>query len=360
MTRTLWRAGSTAWALVGIAVALAVVGYAASLLSLLVVPVILALFPATLLVPVASWLKRRGVPAALAAIATLLAGILLIVGIFAGIAPVVAAQMPELTTAAGEGVGRLQQTLDEQFGIQVGGFSDVMERAREEIPEAGEVASRAVEATVAAFETLAGVVLLLVALFFYLKDGRRLTDGLLFLFVPKVRPHAGEIADRSWDTLGAYFRGQLLVALFDAVLIGIGLVVLGVPLAVPLAVLVFFGGLFPVVGALATGALAVLVALADGGLTTGLIVLALVLAVQQVESNLLEPIILGRAIHLHPLVVLLSISAGALLLGVLGAFLAVPVAAIVSVIGGYLLEQGRESSDEADEAPAGAVAAGGG
>lgn len=364
-TRRLWRAGRTAWALVGLAVALVILGYVASALSLVVVPVILALFPATLLVPVASWLKGRGAPSAVAAIATLLAGILVIVAVFAGLVPVIAAQAPELATAAAEGVGRLQRTLSEQFGVEVGGLSDLMERAQEQMPEAGELASRALEATIVAFETIAGVLLLLVVLFFYLKDGRRLTDGLLSVFPDNVRPHAAEIADRAWATLGAYFRGQLLVALVDAVLIGIGLVVLGVPLAVPLAVLVFFGGLFPVVGALVTGALAVLVALADGGLTLGLIVLALVLVVQQTESNILEPLILGRAIHLHPLVVLLSISAGAILLGVLGAFLAVPVAAAVSVVGGYIRERSREGGAAdggaaADEAPPGAVPAGGG
>jgi putative heme transporter len=102
----------------------------------------------------------------------------------------------------------------------------------------------------------------------------------------------------------------MLVALVDAVGIGIGLVILGVPLALPLAVLVFFGGLFPIVGAVVTGALAVLVALADQGLTTGLIVLGIVLAVQQLESNVLEPVILGKAIHLHPLVILVSITTG--------------------------------------------------
>jgi putative heme transporter len=166
------------------------------------------------------------------------------------------------------------------------------------------------------------------------------------------RPRLRRAADRSWDTLGSYFRGQLLVALVDAVFIGIGLLILGVPLAVPLAVLIFFGGLFPIVGAVTTGALAVLVALADAGLTTALIVLGLVLLVQQLESNVLEPLILGKAIDLHPIVVLLAITTGAVTLGILGAFLAVPVAAIIGRVAADDDEdegEGRATDQDADE-----------
>lgn len=344
-SRRLWRAGRTGWAFVGLVAALAVVGYVASRLSLLVVPVILALFPATLLVPVTRWLNQRGVPAALAAIGTIVGGILLIVAVFGLLVPVVAAQVPDLVAAAGEGIGNLQETLEQDFGIEIGGISELMQRAREMAPETGEAAGQAMTAAVAAFETFAGVVLLFVVLFFYLKDGRRLTDGLISVTPGHVQPHAAAVADRAWRTLGSYFRGQLLVALVDAILIGIGLVILGVPLALPLAVLIFFGGLFPVVGAVTTGALAVLVALAAEGLSTGLIVLAIVVGVQQVESNVLEPLILGRAIHLHPLVVLLSITAGALLLGILGAFLAVPFAAVVAEAVEYVREQSAQSDD---------------
>lgn len=132
-------------------------------------------------------------------------------------------------------------------------------------------------------------------------------------------------------------------------LIGLALLLLGVPLALPLAVLIFFGGLFPVVGAVVTGALAVLVALADQGLVVGLVMLGIVLAVQQLESNLLEALILGKAIQLHPLVVLLSITAGALLLGILGAFLAVPAAAILATVVDYAREHDSPASRPADD-----------
>jgi predicted PurR-regulated permease PerM len=129
----------------------------------------------------------------------------------------------------------------------------------------------------------------------------------------------------------------------DAVFIGLGIWLLGVPLVIPLAVLVFLGGLFPIVGAFLSGLLAVLVALADGGLGTGLATLAVVIVVQQLEGNVLEPIILSRVIQLHPLMILVSIGTGAILLGVLGAFLAVPIAASIARV----VEHAREQQPQA-------------
>jgi putative heme transporter len=191
-------------------------------------------------------------------------------------------------------------------------------------------------------------------LFFYLKDGRRLRDAIVTTAPRHRQPIVREGLDRSWTTLSSYVQGQLLVAAVDAVFIGVGLLILGVPLALPLAILVLFGGLFPIVGAVATGALAVLVALADGGLTTGLIVLGIVLAVQQIESNVLEPLILGRTIHLHPIVVLTAIAAGASVLGILGAFLAVPVAAITARIVDLVRGRDEDADGQAESASAAA------
>lgn len=158
------------------------------------------------------------------------------------------------------------------------------------------------------------------------------------------------MADDAWDTLGKYFRGQLLVAFVDAVLIGLALVLLGVPLALPLAAIVFFGGLFPIVGAVVTGFLAVLVALSHGGLVLALVVAGIVLAVQQLEGNVLEPLILSHVIDLHPMAIILSITAGAVVLGILGAFLAVPVAAITKrILTHHVGDSARSGSDGSSE-----------
>lgn len=346
----LWLLGRTAWALVGVALVVALLGYLASALALVVVPVILALFPATLLAPVSGWLRRRGLPPALAALVTVAGSVVAFLGILAGVTALVVAQIPELVESATAGLGELEGLLaDDPLGLGIEGFADVLEMAQEQLGEVGDFATQAVGAAVVAFEVVAGLLLMTVVLFFYLKDGRRLRDALVNTAPRDRRPVVATSLDRAWETLSGYFRGQLLVAAVDAVAIGIGLLVLGVPLAVPLAVLVLFGGLFPIIGAVVTGALAVLVALADGGLMTGLIVAGIVLAVQQLEGNVLEPIILARAISLHPLVVLISITAGAVTLGVLGAFLAVPVAAIVARIVDVLRSEQSDQSEPSDQ-----------
>jgi putative heme transporter len=343
----LWRAGRTAWALVGVALAVAVLGLIAGELTLVLVPVVLALFPATLLVPVAGWLKDRGLPDALAGLVSIVAGVALIGAVIGAMVPLVASELPDLADSASEGVAQIEEFLEDgPLGMETDGVEGLLSTAREQLGEVGDYAGQATGAAFAAFEAVAGLLLLFVALFFYLKDGRRLSEGMISVFPRGSRDRARRLATSSWDTLGRYFRGQLLVAFVDAVFIGIGLLVLGVPLALPLAVLIFFGGLFPIVGAVATGALAVLVALADGGLTTALIVLGLVLVVQQLESNVLEPVILGRVIDLHPLVIILAITAGSLTLGILGAFLAVPVAAITA---GIIEDVRGRATDDAPE-----------
>lgn len=341
--------GRTAWALLGIVGVAAVAGYAVTRVPLAVVTVILALFPATALSPLSRWLKRKGWPPALAALAAILAAILVIGGVIGGMVPLVIRGIPALTESASRGLAQLESFLEDGvLGVE-GSLSGLVERARESMPEAGQLAQEGMTAAMAALETAAGVLLVIVFLFFYLKDGPLLFDRLSGLAPRNVRPRIRGVAERTWETLGAYFRGQLLIALTDAVLIGIGLLIVGVPLALPLAVLIFFGGLFPIVGAVTTGALAVLVAFADGGVGTALIVLTIVLVVQQIEGNVLQPLIMSHAIKLHPMVVLLSITVGATLLGVLGAFLAVPVVGTVARAVAYW--RGEDAKSDAEERP---------
>ncbi|MBW3618982.1 MAG: AI-2E family transporter [Actinobacteria bacterium] len=310
------------------------VGYLASRLSLVLVPLVIALFPATLLVPVAVWLKDRGAPEALAAFAAIVLGFTAIAGVVGLMVPLVQDELPGLVASASEGMDELEGFLEDgPLPVQIDGISGLLQRAADQLggEDDGEGGSDAAFGALAsAFEGLAGFVLLLVALFFYLKEGRRLVRGVVAAAPRRLQSRLEVFGARVWDTVGRYFRGQLLVALVDAVFIGLGLALLDVPLAVPLAVLVFFGALFPIVGSVTAGALAVLVALADGGLTTGLLALGLIVLVQQLEGNILQPAILGRIVHLHPLVVLFSLTAGAVLFGILGAFLAVPVAAVIA------------------------------
>jgi putative heme transporter len=344
------RAGRIAWSILGILGVLALSGFILRELALVVVPLVLALFPATLLVPLARRLEEWKLPRSVAAFFTLLGGIAVFGGIAVGALTLVIAEAPEIADSAGEGIEQLEQLVGRVVpDFQFPGADEALRMLREALigpePEADPgaegavstgargnaagLASAAFRITLGAVEVLAGILLTIVILFFYLRNGRSLAEGTTGFLVPDRREQVMALADDAWTTLGAYFRGQLLVALIDAVFIGLALVILGIPVAVPLAVIVFFGGLFPILGAVVTGALAVLVAFADGGLWMGLGVAGVVLLVQQLEGNVLEPLILSRVIDLQPLTVILAITLGAVVLGVLGAFLAVPVAAIV-------------------------------
>jgi predicted PurR-regulated permease PerM len=175
--------------------------------------------------------------------------------------------------------------------------------------------------------------------FFFVKDGPAFLPWLRREAGPEIGGHLTEVFSRSWKTLGDFIRVQAVVSFVDAFFIGLGLVVLGVPLAPALAVLTFFAGFVPIVGALAAGTLAVLVALVSNGPTTALIVLGIIIVVQQLESNVLQPVLQGRSLNLHAAVVLLAVTAGGTLFGIIGAFLAVPVAAVTAAVLRYISEQ---------------------
>ena len=333
----LLRTGRRAWALVGVLLVAAAVFFLLSRVSVVFIALLLALFPAALLAPAASWLEAHRVPRSVAAMALVL-GLLGALGVtFRVIVPLVAAEAPTFVEAAERGLERAERLLsDGALPIEAESVEEVVDRGLAAAGGGGGLAGRGLSVATSLVHFGTGVVVLLIALFFYLRDGRRLWSAITDLVPQRHEQMVDEVGARVWWTLGAYLRGQLVVALFDAVLIGLGLLLIGVPLALPLAVIVFLGGLFPIVGAFVSGLLAVLVAFADAGLGTAALVLALVVVVQQVESNLLEPLILAKVIALHPLLVITVITAGALAFGVLGAFLSVPLAASVARTVDYL------------------------
>ena len=194
---------------------------------------------------------------------------------------------------------------------------------------------------------VAGFVLAVAMLYFILRDGEALWAWILQRFSPEVRPAIDRAGGRAWDVLGGFVRGTAQVATIDAVLIGIGLWLLDVPLAFALAVLVFMGSFVPYVGAFFSGLVAVLVAFADGGWELALAVLALVLLVQFIEGTFLQPMIQSRSVHLHPAVVLLAVTAGGSLFGIAGAYLAVPVTAVVAAVFGSLSSEEQEPDSPA-------------
>jgi putative heme transporter len=319
---------AAAWVLVAVLVRLRVV----------VLPVIIALLITTLLSPGVDLLRRRGVPRLFSAWVVFLGALALVIGIVALLAPQVGTEIDELGR-------RLRQGSEQVLAWLVEGPLDLtreeinryVERAIEAARSNTEVITSGVlTGAVKAAEAVAGLILTLVLVFFLLKDGDVFASWIERQVGPEQRDHVRAIGQRSWATLSSYVRGTAVIALVDAVLIGIALLVIGVPLVVPLMVLTFFAGFFPLVGAVMAGAVAALVALVSGGFLDALLVAGAVTLIQQVEGDVLQPVVLGRAVRLHPVVVLLSLTAGAVLAGIAGAFLAVPVTAVATTIGKYL------------------------
>lgn len=324
-----------------IAVGAALCGWLVGSLWVGIFPVVLALIVATVLWPVTAWLRRHRVPSALAAVMVLLGSLVVFLGVIGAIIPTVVSQAGELADSAAKGLTSLQDWLAQPpFNLDSRTIDDGVSRATQWLQDqAGQIASGALAGASAVGGGLVTLVLVLVLVFFFLKDGPDFLPFVRRTAGERAGDHLTEVCTRAWNTLGGFVRTQAIVALVDAVLIGVGLLILGVPLAFALAVLTFFGAFIPIIGAFAAGALAVLVALVANGPTTALLVLALIVAVQQIEGNVLQPFLQGRSMDLHAGIILLAVTVGSTIFGIVGAFLAVPVAAVGAVVVRYLSEQ---------------------
>jgi putative heme transporter len=326
-------------------------------LYLVSLPVIVALILSTLFVPPARRLERRGFPRLAAASIVVIGGI----GIVAGIIALLTPEFIRQTQALGPTI--TAATNEVMNWLETGPLSwdrDEIDRIARNLMvslegSAGTIAQRVGTLAVAVVEGITALTLAVVLLFFFVKDGAQIVDWLIRRVPAHHRDDVRAAGSRGWVALSGFVRGTAAVALIDAVGIGVGLAIVGVPLVLPLSLLVFFGGFVPVIGAFVTGILAVLVALADLGLTAALIVAGIVLAVQQIESNVLQPTIMRRAVALHPVVILGVLTAGAVLIGIVGAFLAVPVAAVVAAVGNELRlrHEARHLGVEVGPAPLG-------
>ncbi|NMR19465.1 AI-2E family transporter [Cellulomonas fimi] len=308
--------------------AAAAVVFALVQLKLVVIPLLIAAIIAAAVSPVVRFLRERGLPRAVATWAALLVGLGALGVTLWLVGRGIRNEWDELRTSAEEGLDELQAFLTEgPLGITDQQIDAARESATELLSSDG-VQSGALAGATAAAEGVAGILLGVVVLFFLLKDGRQIFEFFLQPFEPEARHRARRIGDRSVAVLGGYVRGTALVALVDALVIGIALVVLGVPLALPLATIVFLGAFVPLIGATIAGVFATVVALVTNGPVTALIVLAVVIAVNQLEGDLLAPVVIGKALSLHPLAILLALTAGTILGGIIGALLAVPLAAV--------------------------------
>jgi predicted PurR-regulated permease PerM len=334
----LQRLAAWSWRLLVILTAAGLVLYLLILLKVIVVPVIVALFLATLLVPMVNWLERRGWRHLTAVLAVFSGAVLLLAAIVAGFVPLIGNELDDLRQRTDEGVRQVQEFIASRpFGLSEEDLTRYLEQARERFTESSSGLTRgAVQGVTLVGELITGLILCLFLTFFFVKDSERFTRWILDFAGARRAAHLREIGRRSATAVSGYLRGQASVGLVDAVFIGIGLLIVGVPLVVPLAFLTFVAAFLPLVGAFVAGALAALVALVTKGFTAALIVIGITVLVQQLEGHLLAPLLLGRAVSLHPVVIILALAAGAILGGIIGAFLAVPIAAVVTAVGTYL------------------------
>ena len=304
-----------------------IVVYALIQLRIAVIPLLLAIIIASAFSPVIMWMRNRGLPPIAAAWITLLGSLIIFGGIITAIVFAVRSQWAELWEKAQTGFDQLLVFVQGlPLPVDLIDFDELRDQLID-FATSAQFGSGALSGVVAVGEFIAGFILFLVILFFFLKDGDRIWVFFLRPFDGVRKARGARVGRTAVVTLGGYIRGTSIVALVDAIGIGIVLVVLQVPLALPLAVIVFITAFIPLVGATLAGILATLVALVANGPIIALVVLIAVIAVNQLEGNFLQPVVMAQSLKLHPLVILLALSAGTILGGIVGAVLSVPIAA---------------------------------
>jgi predicted PurR-regulated permease PerM len=349
------RSGAAiAWRLLVLAAAIGLTAYALAYLRVVVLPVIVALLLSTVLRPPSRWLARHHFSDAAAAGTTLLAALALLATALAMAGAAIARQFSDLADSVEDGVREAGDALTKPpFNLSKADINERIDSATSQLSDSsGALTGGALHGAVLVGEVLTGFVITLLLLFFFLKDGPGLWQWVANTFGGRQRERLDELARRSYSALTGYVRGLVLVGLADATFIGVGLVAIGVPLVAPLMLLTFLAAFVPLIGAFSAGLAAVLIALVAGGVVKALIVLALVIAVQQVEGHVLYPLIMGRTVNVHPIAVILGLATGAVLAGIPGIFISVPIVTVAATALKYLRE-----TPEIAAAPAPAPAA---
>ena len=303
-----------------------------SVISIVVIPLAIALLLSALLSPAVAWLLKTRMPRSLATFLVLICGLAAVAGTLTLVINQFLDGLPELTHQTSEGIRQIQDWAKTgPLHLSDAQVNQAIDNAQNWINNnASSLTSTGIATAATLFEVLTGTLLVLFSTFFFLRDGRKIWRFIVRLFPVNARWSLADAGDASWVTLGAYVRATVLVAFIDALGIGIALVILKIPFPFPLAALVFLGAFIPIVGASVSGAVAVLVALVDQGWVYALIVLGAVILVQQVEGHVLQPLIMGRAVAIHPLVVIIGIASGVVLAGIIGALVAVPLIAVLN------------------------------
>jgi putative heme transporter len=319
-----WR-----WLLVGGAVGGAL--WLVARLRLILVPCVAALIMATVLVPPFRFLRAKGFPRLPAALVVFFVPALLLAFLAWTAGPALVSQFDELGPALAQAIERAQDWISERLPDLQSESARLEARLRDQLTRnSSEIFSGLIAGASIAIEAIAGTLLTLTLLFFFIKDGDLLANAIVRPLPPNLSRQLRTVGPIVWSTLTAYVRGVVIIGAVNGVAVGLALLILDVPLVIPLMVLTFLGAFFPLVGAVLAGVAAVLVALVSQGVTAALILAVVVLVVQQLEGDLVAPLVYAKAVNLHPVAVLAALTIGAVVAGVIGAVLAVPVAASVA------------------------------
>ncbi len=331
-------AGAWSWRLLAIGAVIAVVIFLVIQLRLIVIPLLIAVLIGALLVPFAAFLQRRHWPRWLAVLTAMVTLIVTVGGLLYLAAWQVTREFASLSTKSAEAYDSFRAWLTTgPLGLSADQIDNFLSQLGKAIQQDSQIfLSGALSIGSTLGHVLTGVLLTLFSLIFILIDGKGIWNWIVRLFPKRARPAVDGAGGAGWVTLTSFVKVQILVATIDAVGIGLGAFFLGLPLVIPITVLVFLGSFIPIVGAVLTGALAVFIALVFNGWLWALIMLIIVLGVQQLEGHVLQPFIMGTAVKVHPLAVVLVVAAGSLLAGIPGALFAVPVAAVLNVMVHYI------------------------
>ncbi|WP_083683851.1 AI-2E family transporter [Actinoalloteichus fjordicus] len=351
--RGLQVASAVCWRLLIIAAALWVLTLIVVATRVVVIPIAVALLLSALMAPAVNRLTKSGVPRGLAAGFVLIAGLAIVAGVLTFVISAFTNGLPEMVVRLTTSVETIRNWLingplsleQDQIDQFLAGFIDMLQENQEIIT------SGALSTAATVGELLAGILLTLFTLIFFLYDGEKIWSFLVKIVPANVRTRVHTAGTRSFRTLVGYVRATALVAVVDALGIGIGLLILDVPLAIPLAALVFLAAFVPIIGAVLSGSVAVLVALVTVNPVTALLVLLVVLLVQQLEGHVLQPLLLGRAVRLHPLAVVLAIAVGVVQAGIAGALLVVPLLAVLNAAVKSLRQDAANEPEEEPQRP---------
>jgi predicted PurR-regulated permease PerM len=331
-------AAAWAWRLLVVGAAVYVVTLVIGRLAEVIVPLAIALLITALFKPLVDFLERRHVPRALAAVSAMLLGL----GILTALIWIVVIQIQdntdELSSGVSSGIGKVRDWLVDTVGLSPAQLDTAAGSAQDFIKNnSDKLTQGAISTATTLGHVVTGLLVVLFSTFFFLKDGRIIWLWVVRVVFPRnAEAIADEAGVRAWGTLGGYVRATVLVALIDAIGIGTACAILQVPLAFPIGVLVFLFSFVPLFGATVSGLVAVLIALVFQGPVTAVLVLAAVLLIQQLEGHVLQPVLMSRAVSVHPLAVVVGITSGVVVAGVIGALIAVPLIAMANTVGSFV------------------------